>query len=206
MKKMTLVFTILTLLFFGCDNLNDTKIENIPENTDSQNNTSQENQENNSSQDEDFEASINIPTRSFRLSGEWSYLQEAVFDSDDEMGYKYLKTAELTFTNNSTVQITNQIYSATCYSKSEESYLDYKELFLNMLADFDEVTIDDENKKIQGISRIPDSEISLNEWFNEYFYTNHNEESFTNSNETAYKKLTTNVSGFEYEKIIIIKK
>ena len=203
MKKMTLVFTILTLLFFGCDNLNDTKIENIPENTDSQNNTSQENQENNSSQDEDFEASINIPTRSFRLSGEWSYLKEAVFDSDDEVEYKFLTTAELTFTNNSTVQITNQIYSGTCYSKSEEIYLDYKEYFLD---DFDEVTIDDENKKIQGISRIPDSEISLDEWFNEYFYTNHNEESFTNSNETAYKKLTTNVSGFDYEKIIIIKK
>ena len=203
MKKMTLVFTILTLLFFGCDNLNDTKIENIPENTDSQNNTSQENQENNSSQDEDFEASINIPTRSYRLSGEWSYLKEAVYDSDDEVWEKYLKTAELTFTNNSTVQITNQIYSASCYSKSEEIYLDYKEYFLN---DFDEVTIDDENKKIQGISRIPDSEISLDEWFNEYFYTNLNEESFTNSNETAYKKLTTTVSGFDYEKIIIIKK
>ena len=203
MKKMTLVFTILTLLFFGCDNLNDTKIENIPENTDSQNNTSQENQENNSSQDEDFEASINIPTRSFRLSGEWSYLNEAVFDSDDEVEYKFLTTAELTFTNNSTVQITNQIYSGTCYSKSEEIYLDYKEYFLN---DFDEVTIDDENKKIQGISRIPDSEISLDEWFHEYFCINSEEESFTNSNETAYKRLITNVSGFDYKKIIIIKK
>ena len=119
------------------------------------------------------------------------------------MEYKFLTTAELTFTNNSTVQITNQIYSGTFYSKIEEIYLDYKEYFLN---DFDEVTIDDENKKIQGISRIPDSEISLDEWLDEYFYTRFDEESFTNSNETAYKKLTTNVSGFDYKKIIIIKK